>query len=670
MRIRRSRIAVWAAFTALLPVLLLGRAATISPVAGGELRFCLHAEPKTFNPLLVSEEPDEIISFLTGAVLIRMNRQTQAFEGELAESWRIGDGGRNIEFRLRGGVRFSDGAAFQPADVLFTLRSLLDPALHSPAGDPFRGDKGPAAIDDIGGGRIRIRFPVPVAGIERLFDQVPIVSARSLEKSGRPAEMPALGPYRIAEYQPGSHLVLRRNPYYWKTDENGRRLPYIDSIRLSIQQNRELELIRFLRGEIHLINSIDPESFDRLAARRPEEARDSGRSLDSEQMWFNQVARAPMPPYRKEWFRSRDFRLAISRAINRADLARVVYRGHAAPGAGPVSPANRFWFNAGLRAPGYDPQAALALLKAGGFAFSGTTLRDRHGNAVEFSLVTNSGNKSRRTAGQHDPAGSGAHRHPAERDHARFRLADRAHDPHFRLRKLPAGPGQRGPGSERADEYLAQLGFEPRLESWAGLARNCVGGRNRPPDARASGRGRAAAPQGAVRSRAANRNRPGAGALPGGQRLAIGDFGLDRQRAPVVLNPQTFWNIDRLYFKSGVPGAVRLIAPAASPVRRSPSRWRAAAPASSLGLLPRSRAGALDDVELSLAPGEILGLVGRSGEGKSTIALAILKLLDERGGNGRNSVSGQGTAGACESAKCGASAAVKSRWCRRVPSPR
>jgi peptide/nickel transport system substrate-binding protein len=234
-----------------------------------------------------------------------------------------------------------------------------------------------------------------MAGVERLFDQVPIVSARALEKSARPAEMPVLGPYRIAEYRSGSHVLLTRNPFYWKKDSGGRRLPYIDSVRLSIQQNRDLELIRFLRGDIHLINGMDAESFEQLAAKRPAEARDAGRSFESEQIWFNQVAQAPIPAFRKEWFRSREFRRAISQAINRADLARLVYRGHASPALGPVSPANLSWFNTNLRPPLFDPASALARLKGAGFSLRDSTLRDRHGNEVEFSLVTNSGNKSR-----------------------------------------------------------------------------------------------------------------------------------------------------------------------------------------------------------------------------------------------------------------------------------
>jgi peptide/nickel transport system substrate-binding protein len=365
------------------------------PEPGGELRFSLGAEPKHFNPLVVSEEPEEIVRYLTGGVLLRINRQTQAIEGELAESWRILDAGRQIEFHLRQGVRFSDGSPLTTSDVVFSLRAVIDPSTTSPAGDPFRTGKGPATVSQGGRCRVLVSFPVPMAGLERLFDQVPITSARAVSLASHPAAMPVPGPFRIAEYRPGAYVLLARNPYYWKKDEAGRRLPYLDAVRLSIQQNRDLELLRFLRGEIHLINSLDPESFDRLAARHPEEARDAGRSLESEQMWFNQVARAPIPEYRKEWFRSRDFRLAISQAINRADLARLVYRGRAAPALGPVSPANLAWFNAELRPPTFDPPSAAARLKAAGFTLSGSTLRDRHGNAVEFSLVTNSGNKPR-----------------------------------------------------------------------------------------------------------------------------------------------------------------------------------------------------------------------------------------------------------------------------------
>ena len=364
--------------------------ASLLAQSGGELRFCLHTDPKTFNPLLVEDEASETIRYLTGGVLIRVNRLTQELEPELATSWKISRRGRAITFRLRQGVSFSDGTPFSAADVAYTIRALMDPALHSPTGDAFRSAPGNVETTVSAPDEITIVFPAPVAGLERLFDQVAILSARSSKK-----DTPVLGPFVVARYTPGSEVLLERNSRYWKTDAAGRRLPYLDSVRLDIQQNREIEFLRFTRGEVHLMNSIDPEMFSRLAKQAPSLVYDAGPSLESEMMWFNQNPAAMLPEYEKAWFRSRNFRRAISAAINRADICRVVYYGHAQPAAGPISPANRFWFDARLKPHAFDPKEALDQLRRDGFRLESTVLRDREGHAVEFSLITNSGNKAR-----------------------------------------------------------------------------------------------------------------------------------------------------------------------------------------------------------------------------------------------------------------------------------
>ncbi len=361
-----------------------------SAQSGGELRFCLRSEPKTFNPMMVDDESSEAIRYLTGGVLIRQNRRTQALEPELAVSWKVSDRGAKITFKLREGAYFSDGTPFSAEDVAYTMRTLMDPNLHSPTGDSFRSADGPVKAEVLGPSRVAVTFPAPVAGLERLFDQVAIVSSRSPKK-----EMAVLGPFSVAEHRPGSYVLLKRNPRYWKRDALGRQLPYLDAIRLDVQQNRDIELLRFRRGEIHLINSIDGEFFDRLAGEMPSAAHDAGPSMDSEQMWFNQVSAAPIPAYRKAWFASANFRRAVSGAINRADLCRIVFGGHARPAVGPVSPANQFWFNQALKAHPFDPQGALRRIAPDGFRLAGGVLRDREGHAVEFSVITNAGNKSR-----------------------------------------------------------------------------------------------------------------------------------------------------------------------------------------------------------------------------------------------------------------------------------
>src|SRR5258708_2761193 len=112
-------------------------------------------------------------------------------------------------------------------------------------------------------------------------------------------------------------------------------------------------------------------------------------------MWFNEVAKAPIPGFKKNWFRSATFRRAISEAINREDLSRVVFRGHAQPAVGPFSPANKFWFNSKLKPQTYNPDAALKALQGEGFRLENGTLKDKDGNAVLFSIITNAGNKYR-----------------------------------------------------------------------------------------------------------------------------------------------------------------------------------------------------------------------------------------------------------------------------------
>jgi peptide/nickel transport system substrate-binding protein len=365
-------------------VLLVVVALRLAAEPGGQLRFALRTEPKTFDPLLVSDESSEAIRYLTGGVLLRLNRLTQEVEPELALSWKISDAGRRIEFSLRRDVFFSDGSPFSCQDVAFTVRRVLDPAIHSPLADNFRSGARAAEAACPAPYTAVLRFPTPVAALAPLFDDLAILSARASA---------VLGPFQVAEYRAGSHVLLRRNLHYWKRDAAGRPLPYLESIRLDIQQNRDNEALRFRRGELDLINKLDPELFDRLAAESPKAVVDAGPSLDWELIFFNQAPSAPIPEYKKSWFRSAAFRRAISESISRQDICRVVYRGHARPAAGPVSPANRLWRNTALECPAYSQDVALRRLAAEGFRRRGDTLFDSGGHPVEFLMMTNSGNR-------------------------------------------------------------------------------------------------------------------------------------------------------------------------------------------------------------------------------------------------------------------------------------
>ena len=379
-------------FCAALGVMVLLGRCNLLAQTGGELRFCLRAEPKTFNPALVDDEPSETIRYLTGGVLIRMNRLTQKPQPALATEWKVSPDGKRISFKLREGVHYSDGTSFSADDVAYSMQQLIDPALHSSTGDAFRSGEGAVTTRVTSPTAVEIIFPAPVANLVNLFDTVAIVSSKSPLK-----EMAALGPFYIAEHKSGSYILLKHNPNYWKKDLSGHQLPYVDSVRLDIEQNREIEALRFQRGEIHLINTVTPAIFDKLTEDNGAQVRDAGTSTDSEQLWFNQVPTAPIPAYKLAWFTSTAFRRAVSEAINRDDLARVVFHGHARAAIGFLPPSDLFWFNSSLKPHPYDTAGALRRLQQEGFRLENDTLRDKAGNAVEFSIVTNAGNGLRQS---------------------------------------------------------------------------------------------------------------------------------------------------------------------------------------------------------------------------------------------------------------------------------
>lgn len=372
-----------------MKMFLLG-VAIAGALSASELRFALHNEPKTLDPLVYADESAEAIRYLTEGVLIRVNRLTQRPEPELAVSWKVSNAGKRVTFALRQGVKFPDGSAFTAKDVVATFQKLLDPALHSPVADTFKTEKGTVQVSAQGDDAVVADFPAPPTAFERLFDQVAIVSAQAKE---RPA--PGLGPFVIAERTPGVSIVLKRNPNYWKRQSNGKPLPRVDSIRIEYQQNRDLELARFRRGELHLIDTLTPDLYDRLAGEAPGRVLDSGPTTDAEFLWFNLAPQSPVAGHKKAWFQSQAFRRAISESIQRADISRIVYHGHASPSASLVSPANKQWFNAKLAPDGFNPAAAQKRLTAAGFKLDGKVLKDSAGHEVEFSIITNAGSKTR-----------------------------------------------------------------------------------------------------------------------------------------------------------------------------------------------------------------------------------------------------------------------------------
>jgi peptide/nickel transport system substrate-binding protein len=352
-----------------------------------ELRFCMKSDPKTLDPFAVTDQASDTVRYLTSAALVRRNRATQKLESELAAKWELRNAGRLLVFRLRDGLRFHDGTPATSADARAAVLKLLDEKANLPAGEALRA-AGIESVDAPNPLELHVKTSAPVAGLESLFEEVYVVSTKS--PLGAKA---SLGPFVLTDYKRGHSLAFERNPNYFRKDPSGKPLPKLDAVRIDIQPNPDLERARFQKGEIHFLQSLDPETFALL--EKSGLAHDAGQTLESEVLWFNQLAASPLPAHKKQWFRSREFRLAVSHAVNRADLVRVVYGGRGVPGVSPVTPASKEWFNPAVKPHAFDRKAALDLLAKAGFKKDGATLKDPSGNPVTFSLITNAGNRLR-----------------------------------------------------------------------------------------------------------------------------------------------------------------------------------------------------------------------------------------------------------------------------------
>ena len=71
---------------------------------------------------------------------------------------------------------------------------------------------------------------------------------------------PVMGAWVPVAYRPDDIIVLRRNPYYWKVDENGNQLPYLDEMtyKLSTWADRDVQAVA---GTGDFSNLEQPESY-------------------------------------------------------------------------------------------------------------------------------------------------------------------------------------------------------------------------------------------------------------------------------------------------------------------------------------------------------------------------------------------------------------------------
>ena len=385
---------------------------------GGRLVVSLRAEPKTLNPLTAADAPSREVIGAMQADLVHINRATQLTEPALAQSWKVSPDGLQYTVTLRKGLRFSDGQPLDADDVLFTFRLFLDETLHATQRDLLIVGGKPIIVRKVDTWTVIFQFAKTYGAGERLFDGFAILPRHLLERpyqegklgqfwtlSTLANEWAGLGPFRLKEYVPGQRLVLERNPHYWKSDLKGNRLPYLDQLVFLFVPSADAQVLRFQSGETDVISRLGAENFSVLSRQqRGYTMTDAGPGLEYNFLFFNlnDLAEKASPEMRRKqrWFREVKFRQAVSAAVDREAIVRLVYQGRGAPLWGPVTPGDRRWVNASIPRPARSLEKSRSLLKDAGFSWTtgpngDSALVDSDGKPVEFSILTSSSNADR-----------------------------------------------------------------------------------------------------------------------------------------------------------------------------------------------------------------------------------------------------------------------------------
>jgi peptide/nickel transport system substrate-binding protein len=206
--------------------------------------------------------------------------------------------------------------------------------------------------------------------------------------------MASLGPFVLTRYDPGQRLVFDRNPRYWRKAEDGTPLPYLDQVIAEIIPDQNAEALRLQGGGLDV--SYYPARPEDVANLRPLVTQgkmqlfEMGVSTDPDAWIFNLTPAYWAKDPRGAFVTRREFRQAISHAVDREAFANTVFLGAAVPIWGPITPGNQTWFSPNVTRYPHSQDTARKLLASLGLTNRDADpwLEDGRGTEARLTVIT------------------------------------------------------------------------------------------------------------------------------------------------------------------------------------------------------------------------------------------------------------------------------------------
>ena len=252
------------------------------PRRGGTLRISLADDVRTLDPAIAFDEFSLLAECLVFEGLIAYKPTSSGkpleLQPALAESWTVSEDRRVYTFTLRPAV-YEDGTPIVADDFVTTFERIYDPGINSPAKQFYLGLAGAEArmngqaervsgVRALDARRLELTLLQPDESFLMVLAMAfvkPMPRAWIDRQGERIRDRPlASGPFRLAEWRQGNLMIFERNPRYWNPE-----LPYLDRIEMNLQVQRDVAMLKLLRGELDTIDRLSSDKYV-LFARSPE----------------------------------------------------------------------------------------------------------------------------------------------------------------------------------------------------------------------------------------------------------------------------------------------------------------------------------------------------------------------------------------------------------------
>lgn len=290
------------------------------------------------------------------------------------------DGGMDVTWKLRPGIRWHDGVPFTSADVKFTVEAINSPDYNPESTDGFDRISSVDTPDSL---TAVVHYKEPYAPYEIQFIRgaLPkhVLEGKDIDAATGYNRNPlGTGPYRVAEWKTGEYILLEKVADYWR----GPEYPKIARVLFKFIPNTTTRMNQLRSGEAHVAALVPWDKYRELKEVP---------GLTIHRMMGNSYEHITLNQRRVPAFGDVRVRRALIHAIDRDLLARTVLDGLAPVIHGAIQPLSWAYTDSVQQYP-FDPARATALLDEAGWRDSdGDGVRDQGGTPLRFTLITQAG---------------------------------------------------------------------------------------------------------------------------------------------------------------------------------------------------------------------------------------------------------------------------------------